>query len=215
MPVCQAVLPSPSLLVHTASLRQLDCCRCLVMITMMALGFLLPAACCLLPYFGLSRWELLFLAVAAARPFRFLVDNFFVLGFVFFFCFFLLLPLRFVLGFRSAFVSSCVHFISFDFLWRWQCAHVCTFDRQSTRRHFICSAARTQPCSPREPRQSRQQSATTHHHHHHRSSVAQPLAELPAPRQSKTPFPFPFQFHFPCACLPASQPASPPACLSV
>lgn len=54
------------------------------MITMMALGFLLPAACCLLPYFGLSRWELLFLAVAAARPFRFLVDNFFVLGFVFF-----------------------------------------------------------------------------------------------------------------------------------
>lgn len=182
---------------------------------MMALGFLLPAACCLLPYFGLSRWELLFLAVAAARPFRFLVDNFFVLGFVFFFCFFLLLPLRFVLGFRSAFVSSCVHFISFDFLWRWQCAHVCTFDRQSTRRHFICSAARTQPCSPRDPRQSRQQSATTHHHHHHRSSVAQPLAELPAPRQSKTPFPFPFQFHFPCACLPASQPASPPACLPV
>lgn len=171
---------------------------------MMALGFLLPAAFCLI--LG-SRCELLFLAVAVARPSRFLVDNFFVS--VLFFSFFLLLPLRFVLGFRSAFVSSCVHFISFDFLWRWQCAHVCTFDRQSTRRHFICSAARTQPCSPRDPRQSRQQPAT----HHHRS-VAQPLAELPAPRQSKTPFPFPFQFHFPCACLPACQPACLPACQS-
>lgn len=69
MPVCHAVLP------RTASLRQLDCCRCLVMITMMALGLLLPAAFCLI--LG-SRCELLFLTVAVAMPFRFLVDNFFV-----------------------------------------------------------------------------------------------------------------------------------------
>lgn len=83
------------------------------MITMMALGFLLPAACCLSPYFGLSRWELLFLAVAAARPFRFLVDNFFVLGFVFFFLLLFVVAFAFCVGFSLGFcfVMCAFHFI--------------------------------------------------------------------------------------------------------
>lgn len=83
------------------------------MITMMALGFLLPAAFCLIS--GSLVWELLFLAVAAARPFRFLVDNFFVLGFVFFVLFFVLFVVAFAfcVGFSLGFcfVMCAFHFI--------------------------------------------------------------------------------------------------------
>lgn len=180
------------------------------MITMMALGFLLPAPCCLLPFalfWALSFGSFCFWLWLRRGLFAFwlIIFLFWVLFFSFCFLFFLLLPLRFVLGSRSAFVSSCVHFISFDFLWRWQCAHVCTFDRQSTRRHFICSAARTQPCSPRvarnPPPPPPPQRGTT-------------VSRAPCAEAEQNAVSFPFSVSFP-VCLPACQPACLPACLSV
>lgn len=79
------------------------------------------------------------------------------------------------------------------------CAHVCSFDRQSTRRHFICSAARTQPCpappsfpAPPPPLPRPLSQPSTNHH-----PLAEPQRQQEQQQRHQNAVSFPFSVSFP------------------